>query len=100
MKLLVSYRSQKDLICWPTLVELNSKKNIEVVTTLSREHAEDLGFLYGRIDTHMLNSFFADYTKQRTYMTCGPQAMMNLVEEVLSKNAIAKENIKTESFDD
>jgi ring-1,2-phenylacetyl-CoA epoxidase subunit PaaE len=96
MTLLVSYRSKEDLILWEILQELNAKPGINVFTTLTREN--DAAFWYGRISPELLERSVDGQYQERTYMLCGPEAMMQTGKEHLSKFVDA-ENIKMESFE-
>ena len=98
MSLLVSFRSKNDLICWNELSKLQKNKNINIVVTLSRQEAVGEGFLYGRINEKMLSKFFQDSYSNTTYMTCGPEFMMQLTREHLLKQGVPEVDIKMESF--
>lgn len=98
MRLLVSFRSTKDLICWKDLVSLQDHPGIEILTTLSREDRRNEGFLYGRIDQDMLGNVLGEQCLDTTFMTCGPEVMMDTtVNYVLSKKVMPK-HMKKESF--
>lgn len=99
MTLLVSYRSTNDLINWDTLKEVSKIPGVRVITTLSRENAEDKGFLFGRIDENMLKRVFHEELENTTFMTCGPKDMMNLITHYLRLNHVPKERIKIESYE-
>ena len=99
MTLLVSYRSKKDLILWPDLEELKKLPGVQVFTTLSRENAEVEGFWHGRItDEHLARAIGADY-HHATFMTCGPEAIMNHTVAHLKAKAVDDAHVKTESFE-
>ncbi len=99
MTLLVSYRSTKDLICWEDLNALRDIPGCRVIVTLSREHAEKEGFLHGRIDESMLAGAIAGDYANITFMSCGPQAMMDLGRTHATSRGVAPEHFKTESFE-
>ncbi len=99
MTLLVSYRSKQDLILWNDLVTLNKIPGIKVMTTLSREDASGQGFLYGRLSDQMLQTAIDGKYAQTTFMTCGPQAIMDLVVNHLRREGVEPERVKTESFE-
>lgn len=97
MTLLVSYRSREDLILWPDLSELVKVPGIAVYTTLSREKAD--GFWHGRVDDAALTKAIAGDYANATFMTCGPQAIMDLTVEHLKRAGVPDEHAKTESFE-
>lgn len=98
MVLLVSFRSEADAICWQPLVDCKKNGTLDLFTTLSRQHAEDRGFLYGRIDEAMLAATLAPYYKSATFMTCGPDEIMKKAQEHLLAAGVPAHRIKTESF--
>lgn len=100
MTLLTSFRSKQDLINWDVLSSVSNLPGIRVITTLSREHAEEQGFQYGRIDSAMLSALLKkiNHPEQCTYMTCGPQQMMDEVMETLLARGIPQKQIRCESF--
>ena len=98
MRLLVSFRSTDDLICWKDLKSLQGHPNIEIITTLSREDRRHDGFLFGRINEEMLEKVLGGHCQETTFMTCGPEVMMDTtVNYVLSKQ-VKPEHMKKESF--
>ncbi len=99
MTLLVSYRSTDDLINWDLLQEVSKVPGIRIVTTLSRQDARDLGFLYKRIDADMLRSVFSEDLSKTTFMTCGPQEMMDLSANFLKEQGVPPQCIKIESYE-
>lgn len=98
MTLLVAYRSKLDLICWEELVRLSKVPGINIVTTLTREDAQSEGFLHGRPDETMFQRVFAGTYEEGSYMTCGPEAMMDHFVEYLKKAGVPEEHIHLESF--
>lgn len=98
MSLLVSFRSKKDLICWHTLDSLQKNTNIQIYTTLSREHCEEEGFWYGRINTDHIDKAFSNDYEGTTFMTCGPEEMMTLVANHMLGKGVLPEHMRTESF--
>lgn len=99
MSLLVSFRSRNDLIAWDVIKELKTHPQISVYTSLSRDHAEDEGFWYGRIDKDALAKACHHEYKGKTFMTCGPEDMMELVVKHLKEQGVEEQHIKLESFD-
>ena len=99
MTLLVSYRSQKDLICWRDLEQIGSQKGCRVITTLSRDPGAPGSFWQGRInDEILMRSIENDYANC-TFMSCGPQAIMDLTKSHALKHGVSENHIKTESFE-
>lgn len=98
MTLLVSYKSKEDLICWSDLQALAQTAGIRIFTTLTREDAKTEGFLYGRPDEAMLAKVCEGTYHQATYMTCGPEAMMQNVCQFLRGKEVPEEHIMLESF--
>jgi len=98
MTLLVAYRSKIDLISWDELRELNKIPGVNIVTTLTREDAQDEGFLHGRPDAQMFSRVLEGTYANSSYMTCGPEAMMELFVEFLKEKGVPPEHIHLESF--
>lgn len=99
LTLLVSYRSQRDLICWRELTAAKAFRGVEVMTTLSREDASSLGFWQGRINDAMLARALSGTYGEATFMTCGPQAIMDETVAHLRRHGVDEDLIKTESFE-
>ncbi len=99
LSLLVAYRSQQDLINWDVLRVHHNKSDVCVRVSLTREQAQEKGFWQGRPDDAMLREFIGDRYGVGTFMTCGPQALMDLTSAHLLAAGVAPERIKTESFD-
>lgn len=100
MTLLVSYRSRNDLILWETSQQINEfrAKGAQIITTLSREDATSEGFWKGRIDPGMIERLLEGDFKGKTFMTCGPEAIMNTAVETAKLHGVPESQIKTESF--
>lgn len=96
LHLLVGYRTTNDLISWPTLQELKEVDGVEIHVTLSREEKE--GFDKGRIDAGKLERFLTPHLANSTFMTCGPDAIMNGTCEFLKTHGVPEDRIKVESF--
>lgn len=96
LKLLVSHRTAQDLIGGAELVELSKHHNVEIVTSLTREKSSS--FEHGRIDETMLAKHFSN-ASSATWMTCGPQAIMDHVVAFCAKQKVPEAQVKTESFD-
>lgn len=98
MTLVVSYRSFEDLICWKELTQAASHAGVNVFTTLSREDKTREGFWYGRLNDDMLRRAVEGIYDDATFMTCGPDAIMDLTVAHLRAAGVDEERIKTESF--
>lgn len=99
MTLLVSFKSDQDLICWDTLQEVSKFPSVRVVVTLTRQDATDRGFWQGRITGQQIDDLLQGSFDGATYMTCGPTSMMNQVKEHLIGRGVKGNHIKTEAFD-
>lgn len=99
MTLLVSYRSQKDLINWESLQEVAKIPGVKVLTTLSREDATGDGFFKGRIDRDLMKEVFHGQYENTTFMTCGPIEMMEMVMSFLKEHHVDNNRVKIESYE-
>ncbi len=101
MTLFVTFRSDEELMCWKEIEELQRVEGIQIVVTLSRQEQmpEDKIFRKGRITTDILKDSLEGGYENKTYMTCGPQGLMDLVKNHLTKVGVTQEHIKLESFD-
>ena len=98
MTLLVAYRSREDLILWDDLVKLQHTPGVQVVTTLSRDPEAGHTFIHGRPDRKMLAHVLGSDLSGRTFMTCGPESMMQMVKDYCLEHGAAPEQVKLESF--
>lgn len=98
MTLLVAYRSLKDLILWETIVSLREIPGVKIVTTLTRESATAHGFWDGRPNPEMLDQVVGNDYKDKTFLTCGPEAMMEMVVNHAVSKGVPPEHAMTESF--
>lgn len=99
MTLLVSYRSRQDLILWEDLQRIANHSNSRVVTTLSRDEFATEEFMHGRINEEMLAKVMEGAYRDCTFMSCGPQAIMDLTKLHALAHGVPAEQIKTESFE-
>lgn len=97
MTLLVAYRTQQDLICWPDLLKVKDLPGVTIKATLTREEAPG-DFLHGRPDTRMLDAVLGQEYAHATIMTCGPEEMMNMVVEHCRLRGAPEEQVELESF--
>jgi ferredoxin-NADP reductase len=98
MSLLVSYRSVQDIIGRELIQELKAIPGIQIGVSLSREDRRSEGYLHGRIDSDMIINFVGALGS-KTYMSCGPQLLMNTAMETLKAQGVDSQHIHVESFD-
>ena len=98
LSLFVSYKTRKDALFCELLERANTVESLSVVQTLTREEPVVGNFEAGRIDAGFLERFVSDF-EQATFMTCGPQPMIDDVMAYLDKQGVAPEHNRTESFD-
>lgn len=95
--LLYSNRSENDI---PFLEELETAKkensNIRIINTITRPGPSWKG-ISGRINAEMIKKYIPDYQK-RTFFTCGPQMMVDVMVSLLNELEVPKEQIKREIF--
>jgi ferredoxin-NADP reductase len=99
MTLVVSYRSRADLICNKDLEMLRKVANVRLIVTLSREDASKDGYWHGRITDDLLAKALTGTYGNATYMTCGPQAIMDMAVSHLKSHGVTDEHVKLESFE-
>ena len=96
MILIVSYRSEEDLISWDLLQEVQQHLNVKVVVTLSRQHLA--GFRFGRIDGDLLSQVLGGDFSNRTFFLCGPEGMLTTLPLFLGEQGVDSTHVLTESF--
>ncbi len=94
--LIVSYRSDKDLICEKELDDFK-KRGVNIIVTLSRQDLTPQ-YEYGRVSEQLLKKYIDTSFSKTLYMTCGPDPLMDQVKNFLLANKVAEADIKTESF--
>lgn len=95
--LLYGNKTEQDIAFRKELEELQKQdKNLKVVFTLD-EPGDGWTGRGGRIDAAMIRSEVPDYMG-RVYYTCGPPAMIQVVENILKDLRIPQEQIKKENF--
>ena len=100
MTLFVTFRSDDELMCWEDLEKIKSAEGCDVIVTLSRQETmPSSDFVKGRVNEALLEEKLEGNYHDKTYMTCGPDGLMNMVKEFLPKHGVASEHIKFESFD-
>lgn len=97
LTLLVSHRTRNDLILARDLDAALSHPQVRVITTLTRETHPD--YWHGRIDDTMLERAIAGDYANTTFMTCGPEAIMQATQAHLEAHGVAPERFKQESFE-
>lgn len=101
LTLFVTFRSDKELMCWETIKNLQGKDNIQIVVTLSRQEQlpEGSSFVKGRVNEALMDEVLQGSYEGKTFMTCGPTALMNMMTSHVRSKGVAEEYIKQESFD-
>ncbi|MCX6118007.1 MAG: FAD-binding oxidoreductase [Proteobacteria bacterium] len=101
MTLVVSYRSRKDLILWRDIEEIARHPGCQVFVSLSRDNDAPSTFYQGRLSMDSLNGMLnssVDFTNA-TFMSCGPQAIMDMAKSFAQMKGVPDSQIKTESFE-
>lgn len=96
MTLLAAFKSKRDLICSKELQNFTAIKGFKLVTTLTQE--QDESFWAGRPSPEMLDRLMENDYHDTTFMTCGPEKMMEMVVSHVLTRGVAKEHAMTESF--
>ncbi|MBQ48761.1 MAG: hypothetical protein CMP10_15305 [Zetaproteobacteria bacterium] len=96
MTLLVAYRTTEDIICREELEKFQKHEEVKIIITLTREETDQYHF--GRPTQEMLDRFLNIDESDTTIMTCGPEAMMDMVTDWGGQKGIIEEQILTESF--
>ena len=95
--LLYGNKTEQDITFRKELEELQKQnRNLKVVFTLD-EPGDGWTGRGGRIDAAMIRNEVPDYLG-RVYYTCGPPAMIQVVESMLRDLRIPQEQIKKENF--
>ena len=95
MEILASFASSHDLICIDQL-QAAAGPHLKLTITLTREKKE--GFWHGRVGPDMIDKLVAGDYKDKTFMTCGPQAMMDMLKEHTAARGVPSHNFHMESF--
>ena len=92
-------KTTKDIIFEQELLELAKAKNVTIVINITRENtANKESFISGRLTQDTIAKNLASDYHTHTYMTCGPQAMMDDILSHLRSKQVKPEFIKQESF--
>lgn len=97
MQLLVSQRTQRDLIAWQELQTFAQHDNYRLYLTLSGERAGP-NIFHGRINDRILEQVIGKKLSNTCFMLCGPEQMMQTTRNYLSANGVDDRYIKTESY--
>ncbi|MCX8163114.1 MAG: FAD-dependent oxidoreductase [Candidatus Micrarchaeota archaeon] len=94
--LFYSNKTEKD-IAYKNLLDLIEKKNkfLKIIYTLSQEQKEN--FENGRINIEMIKKYNKNW-KDSKYYLCGGKEFVAQLSELLIKNEIKQEKIKTEKW--
>jgi ferredoxin-NADP reductase len=98
LTLIVSYKTNKDIIFARELSRLNKNTNIEVVIFLTREKSPSEGTFSGRLDLPRFNQIMDNNFVDKTFMVCGPDSLTKMLEDFLIENKVDRKNLVTESF--
>jgi ferredoxin-NADP reductase len=94
--LLVVYRSQKDVICAKELDLFSKTPGMSVMRAFTREQVP--GHEHGRYRKELLVKLVGSNFAGATFMTCGPESMMQQVKVDLLSSEVEPSHIKMESF--
>lgn len=75
----------------------NEYKNLKLISVIADVENKNWKYEFGTIDEKLLNKYLADLTNKIYYIT-GPSEMVNSVRDILVKQNIDTENIRTEKF--
>ncbi len=78
--------------------ELKTRLNLTVVHVLSRPH-EGWEGEKGRIDAAVLRRHLPERYKRLQYLICGPEAMMDSIENCLAEIGVPEERVHAERFE-
>lgn len=95
--LLYGNRTERGMIFREELIEMQERnKNMKVVFTLN-DPSEDWTGYKGNIDLDMIRKEIPNYM-ERMFYTCGPPAMIRMMENLLKELNLPKKQIKKEIF--
>jgi ring-1,2-phenylacetyl-CoA epoxidase subunit PaaE len=94
--LLVSFKTDRDLIAWDELSAWQDKGKLKLHCSLSRQEKE--GFLQGRVSTEKIETLCKSWLGDTTFFTCGPDAMMESAKSTLLDMGLEEEQFEMESF--
>jgi predicted ferric reductase len=80
------------------LEDLEKRLNLEVVYVLE-EPEDDWEGEEGRVDKEILEKYASDTPEETMYFICGPQPMMEAVQEHLEKLGVPREHVQLEQFE-
>ncbi len=98
MTLLASFKSAEDIIAAAELNSYKQNPKIHIIETLSRVKHDK--FKFGRINPSILDEVCNSDYSGKTFLTCGPVALMDMVSSHTLSKGVAAEFSRNESFDD
>lgn len=99
MTLVVSFRSRADLLMWKDLQKISAFPKIQILTTLSRDPEAPTEFSQGRMSDLLISKGVDGRYQEATFMSCGPQAIMDLTRTHALSHGVPEDRVKTESFE-
>lgn len=94
--ILYGNRSDKDIVFREELEKMNKQEKFKVVFTVN-ESAEGWTGYVGIIDAAMIKREIPDYT-ERVFYTCGPPAMVEAMDRLLTDLGVSQDYIRKENF--
>ncbi len=89
-----SVKTLEDIIFKEEIAHFNKKsKRVKFIITLTREEQE--GYLNGHINKKMLEPYIAEFN---TFLMCGPKALYQTMNEILSEFNIPKKSVHYENY--
>jgi ferredoxin-NADP reductase len=90
-------RNYEDLTFREELETLKEEMNLQVIYILSEPEAEWVGER-GFIDANILRRYLPKQYRRFVYFICGPEPLMNAMEEALPELGIPLEKVLSERF--
>jgi ferredoxin-NADP reductase len=90
-------RNHEDLTFREELETLKEEMNLQVIYILSEPEAEWVGER-GFIDANILRRYLPKQYRRFVYFICGPEPLMNAMEEALPELGIPLEKVLSERF--
>jgi NAD(P)H-flavin reductase len=87
----------EDLTFREELDELRGQMNLQVIYVLNGPHEGWEGET-GYVTAEVLRRYLPKQYKRFVYFICGPDPMMDAMEDVLPKLGVPRENVQTERF--
>ncbi len=96
LTLISGFRQREDIIGAELFKEWEHIPGIKIVICLSQEKNPE--FHHGRIERDFLENVLPRDLSGITFMSCGPEGLMQTTKAFLEKKGVAAERIHTESF--